>query len=453
MNEAAQDRRFAALLWAAGAVALGAAINVTYDSYTPLAMTLLSVGVAFCLLAAFNPRWNLFEVRGQRIVALALGAGIAWQALELMSFPEPKLAGQRFKLAVAAAGFLGILGLVRLGRLAIVRMGLLLLVYLFLAVWVIRAHPAQDRVDVLLFQHDGAEALVHGRDPYDPAVVQFRNIYPPKETKAFYGAGVVDSTNHLRYGFPYFPVTLLLAVPGQVLFGDARFSAMAAVMISALLMALARPSQIAGLAVALFLFTPRAIHVINWGWTEPLLILTFSITMFCAIRCPRALPYVLGIFLATKQYVVICVPAVLLLCDDPDRFKKTFLILLKAALVAAAVTLPLALWNFREFWRAVVQWQMVQPFRTDAMSYLVTIQNHFPGWRPPLWLPFVFVLPAIALALWRCPRTPAGFAAAVAIICLIFFALNKQAFCNYYYFVIAAACWAVAGARLSALDS
>ena len=39
-----------------------------------------------------------------------------------------------------------------------------------------------------------------------------------------------------------------------------------------------------------------------------------------------------------------------------------------------------------------------------------------------------------AVSLWRLPRTPAGFAAAVALTFFAFFAFNKQAFCNYYFF-------------------
>jgi hypothetical protein len=49
-----------------------------------------------------------------------------------------------------------------------------------------------------------------------------------------------------------------------------------------------------------------------------------------------------------------------------------------------------------------------------------------------------------ALSLWRLPSTPAGFAAAVALNSFAFFAFNKQAFCNYYFFVIGALCVALA---------
>ena len=53
----------------------------------------------------------------------------------------------------------------------------------------------------------------------------------------------------------------------------------------------------------------------------------------------------------------------------------------------------------------------------------------------------------MGLALWRAARTPAGFALGVAALFLAFFVLNKQAFANYYLFVIGALCTAVAAAE------
>jgi hypothetical protein len=37
----------------------------------------------------------------------------------------------------------------------------------------------------------------------------------------------------------------------------------------------------------------------------------------------------------------------------------------------------------------------------------------------------------------------------VALVHLLFFAFNKQAFANYYYFVIATACWSIAAANIA----
>ena len=124
-----------------------------------------------------------------------------------------------------------------------------------------------------------------------------------------------------------------------------------------------------------------------------------------------------------------------------------------AALLAGLVTLPFFLWGPHDFWRSVVQFQFMQPLRMDALSHLVWMRGRLP-WLSPvlLWIPWVALAPAIALAISRCPRSPAAFAGAVAMVHLIFFALNKQAFANYYYFVIGAAAWAAAATPVCSLS-
>ena len=117
-------------------------------------------------------------------------------------------------------------------------------------------------------------------------------------------------------------------------------------------------------------------------------------------------------------------------------------------MVVAAINLPFLLWNVREFTRAVVLLQFMQPFRTDGLSYLVWLYSKTGVMNPTIWIPLLVVIPAIALALWRGTCSPAGFAAALTLVSVLFFAFNKQAFCNYYYFVIATGCWSVAAAEL-----
>jgi hypothetical protein len=103
------------------------------------------------------------------------------------------------------------------------------------------------------------------------------------------------------------------------------------------------------------------------------------------------------------------------------------------------------LWDVSAFVHNTITVQLDQPFRMDALSVLPWIARLRPDAPPPSgWLSFLAAAPALALALWRCPRSAAGFAAAVGFAYLVFFALNRQAFCNYYDFVIGALCCAVA---------
>ena len=108
------------------------------------------------------------------------------------------------------------------------------------------------------------------------------------------------------------------------------------------------------------------------------------------------------------------------------------------------MTLPLALWEPAGFLRAVVELQFYQPFRPEALSYLGLLAG--PDGQPPFGTGVAFAVAGavMGLALWRVARTPAGFALGVAATFLAFFVLNKQAFANYYFFVIGALCVAVA---------
>ena len=105
--------------------------------------------------------------------------------------------------------------------------------------------------------------------------------------------------------------------------------------------------------------------------------------------------------------------------------------------------MPFVLWDPAAFVRSVVTLQVHQPFRTDALSYLAWwVQQGHPV--PSTVIPFVLGGAAAALAAWRLPRSAAGFAAALALTFLVFFSWNKQAFANYYAFVLGTLFLAVA---------
>jgi hypothetical protein len=114
-----------------------------------------------------------------------------------------------------------------------------------------------------------------------------------------------------------------------------------------------------------------------------------------------------------------------------------------AGVVTAVVSLPLIVCNIPAYVHSAVTLQFQQPFRADALSLSAWWYSHGHA-PPPNALAFLAAVAAIALSLWRAPHTPAGFAAAVAVVYYAFLAFNKQAFCNYYFFVVGALCCALA---------
>jgi hypothetical protein len=153
-----------------------------------------------------------------------------------------------------------------------------------------------------------------------------------------------------------------------------------------------------------------------------------------------------------KQYAALALPLALLIARPPMSLAGLRRTVVPAVAVAAVVTLPLALWEPTGFLRAVVELQFYQPFRPEALSYLGLLAG--PDRQPPFGTGVAFAVAAavIGLALWRAARTPAGFALGVSAVFLAFFVLNKQAFANYYFFVIGALCVAVAATQQSAAN-
>lgn len=318
-----------------------------------------------------------------------------------------------------------------------------IVVHVFLGAWVIQHSPAPP-IDVHLFQRDGVEALLQGRNPY---AMTFPDIYGESR---FYGEGLsVDG--QLQFGFPYFPLSLLAAMPGEMLAHDPRYSQLAAIELTALLMVLARPGGLGPIAAVLYLTTPRLFFVLEQSWTEPFVVLGAAAVVTAACRAPRLTPWLFGAFVAIKQYLVFALPAAVLLVRRRDGLPGLMRLLLQAAVVGTAITLPFVLWDPAAFVKSVVTLQMYQPFRADALSYLAWWASlGHPA--PSTAIPFLLSGAAAAVAVWRSPRTGAGFAAAMALTFLVFFAFNKQAFANYYSFALGTLLLAVAAWRPPVLD-
>jgi hypothetical protein len=290
-------------------------------------------------------------------------------------------------------------------------------------------------IDVVVFQRDGIAALRAGRNPY---ALTFPNIYPPAAAAAYYGANL-GGGGRLPFGFVYPPLSLLLAAPGAILGGDFRYAQLVATTAAGALIAAARGGKAGLLAAALWLYTPRGFFVIEQGWTEPFVVALLALVVFAGCRQrPWLLAVALGLLVASKQYLVLALPLVVRLTAGRRRAA----LLVVAVGSALVVTAPLACWDWRAFGRSVLALQFAQPFRPDALSVPAALAA-LSGVRLPSGVAFAAAGGALLLA-WRAwPATPSGFASAVALLFFVFFAFNKQAFCNYYTLVLGALAMAV----------
>jgi hypothetical protein len=424
-----------ALLQAFVAFALGQAVLVSNGNLHPRAIVWLTIGLAVALVSLVVKRWPAAMERsaplafGVVLVAL-LGVELT-QCLTTMPGIYLRLGGPEplfpYIAGLAALGVLAGGVLVERPPLGRLQFPLAVAAFVGLGAWLIKTSP-DPFIDVFVFQRDATAALLHGQNPY---ALRYPDIYG---NSPFYGEGL-SVNGRLLFGFPYPPMSLYLVAPFQALLGDYRYSQLAAMAGAALLMGYARSGP-AGKAVGLlYLLMPRTLFVLEQGWTEPLVVCALALVGFVALRRPSWLAVCLGALLVLKQYMVFAVPLALLLPQTrpPAGERRRFITWL---LVPGLLSLPLALWSVKDFWFDVVALQVYQPFRVEALSYLAWwAQNHE---RPSTVLAFIAALAGLALAFWRAPRTPAGFAASLGTVLLLFFAFNKQAFCNYYSLVVGA---------------
>ncbi len=315
---------------------------------------------------------------------------------------------------------------------------LALAAYAGLGIWLIHASP-DPPIDVMTVHREAITALQEGRSPYG---ITFPNIYPDGR---FYPEGMTAG-GRVLFGLPYPPVSLLLAAPGHLLGGDIRYAELAALLATAVLMAVAGGGEVAKLAAMAFLFTPRSLFVLEQGWTEPFALLCLALVVASARRFPRVLPVALGLLFAVKQYLVVAALLVPWLVPGPDRRRRSLGLLARAGASAAVVTLPFFLWDPGGFWRSVVALQVREPLRVDSLGVLTGLSPAFFDLAPAavVAVGLAALAAGYAVALVRIPRTPAGFAAALGLMCMLLFLFGKKAFCNYYFFVIGAWCCAIA---------
>jgi hypothetical protein len=430
------------------AVALGFAIQFNNGEYSRGAIALVSVALIASALALAN-RLSTTRLFDGATVGVLL-TGVLLQLATLFNFwpgvDLPHHGGSQllpFYAGILVAG--AIVLWAAFGKLPrALPTGLLVATFLFLGFWMVHSSP-QPHIDVWVFQQEGASALLQGQNPY---AMTFPDIYHSTAPGAqpVYGQGLVVN-DRLQFGFPYPPVSLILATIGYAVAGDHRYAQLVALALAGLFIA-ANRGRISILAAALLLFTPRVFFVIGRAWTEPFVVLLLAATIFCAARKSKWLPVALGLLLAGKQYLLLGLPLTFFLLPPGWRWVDWFRLLWKSAVVAIVVTAPFVLWDFHAFWKSTVAVQGIAPFRWDALSYLVWygFLGHGHLVTEPstalFWSTFA-ALAALGFALWKAPRTPAGFAAALSLISLAFFAFNKQAFCNYYFFVIGAICCAL----------
>ena len=431
-------------LAAFAAVSLAMALGLSAGMFLPSALGLVTVAGCAALAGALaSARHAPGTGRRPALAVLALGLAASW-VHDLLFLPgvlvDPSRLGA-FRPLLVAAGLLLLTYLWRgmpawAGRIrypAIVALGTAL------AATVILASP-NPGIDVWEIQQRGAEGLLSGRNPYSLAYV---NIYGPGTP--FLDPALLTPDGRFITAYPYLPLVLLLDLPGAML-GDVRWTMLTALATSAILLRrLGKGSIEAELAGALLLLQPQGFMVLELAWTEPL---ALAGVFLVALTVTRAGPpagwrtwFLTGLAAAfavsTKQYVPLLAIPFVLLVPRGSRVRAVVV----ATAGAAALALPFMALDPRAFVRGILEFQLRQPFRTDALSWPAAIRA-LGGPTLPAWPAFLAAGGTLALSV-RGKITPGRAMLAGAVSWIVFVAFNKQAFANYYWMAVGLLCASV----------
>jgi len=414
--------------------ALGTAVAVSHWTATPTGFACGALALLLSLAAVLDSKWGEgIAVRPRTLVIVAAGllAGFFW-----LLFQEARSVAIPFSWYVALLGaavpcvaLLFADGIIS-GRWPVAGV---FIIYLALGILMIARAPSPP-IDVWAWHREALDALFSGRNPY---AMTMPNVYGALSSQ-YYGPGLVAG-DRVLVGFQYPPLSLFLAIPGYLL-GDYRYSLLIAGAVTGVFLYLARPARVGAIATALWLFSPIAFFVIEFGWTDSFAVLFLTMTAFAASRRARWTFVPLGLLFAAKQYAVLAAPLVLLLPAGKvvDSAGSRLRLLLEAAGVAFAVTAPMFLLDPAAMIRDLITFHVLQPFRPESLSIPGWWHGISQGGELPGWLCFVAIVAATFVALWRRRVTAFAFPLATAFVVMVFFAFAKQGFVNYYHFVFGA---------------
>lgn len=423
--------RFAPLVVAA--LAFGLAVSFNHGAYDDHAIALVLGGV-LTLAWIFADVLGVFAEeaapsRARRAgggLVVALTTGVLWAYLDpsLIIYAQVPW----FRGRAALAGLLVLLlshlpALVAGWRepraLRWARFSLCALLVLIAGADVLHASP-RPWIDVFTVQQRGAEALLGGQNPYTQVSVD-------------------DTTpgRSLKTPYVYPPTQILAGLPGYALFDDVRWSMLFAMLAAGVCLRIlterAAGRELPSIALdapALLLWcTPKLFFILEQAWVDPiqLALVCGGFTLFARDRRDGA-AVVFGLAASSKQTLFWIVPLV----GFGLRLRPREWLILGAA--AAAPLVPFMLWDFGALKRSIFDFLTQLPPRPDALTLGNFINRRLgTGYAGTAAFPLTALV--VALGALRA-RGPGPVAACIAFAYALFFAVNKQAFANYYVFVV-----------------
>lgn len=294
---------------------------------------------------------------------------------------------------------------------------------LVVALTVVWAQP----IDVELFVKEGLDALTRGTSPY---AVTIDDVYPAGEAARVYGTGIVVG-GQVQVGYPYLPAALLIDLPAHLV-ADAVWMHLASVALAVVLAWRVAGDALGRAAVVTLALSPAtSILIVNY-WVEAVMVGVLALAWWAMQQRRRSIAAIaIGALFASKQYSAFFLPALW-----PVFRSMGGAVVVGAAVVGVVVVGAFVLMDPGAFYTSAVEFQLVQPFREDAVSLLPGIQavaGSLPSWVTVASPVLGLVVSALVARRTRPGATSFVLCMGLGLLVTVIFA--KQAFVNYYAFI------------------
>jgi hypothetical protein len=272
-------------------------------------------------------------------------------------------------------------------------------------------------IDVYSFHESASNYLAKGINPY--SVVLGTPTFFVEPAGYVYPPGVL------------YPISLSFLLSGDVRYGQALLMFATSVLLWLIVRRLAG-NRSAIFAALLFLYHPRAIHVLGHSYTEVIIGFPFALFIFLAVYrfLPAAAALVYGYFISLKPYLI---PLSLswLIIERRPRY-------LALGIVGALVpVIPFLGSDLVGTVNNGFLFNMNGPFRSDSLTLVAFFKELCDCTLPKNNWSLLIALSASIITFWffrhRSSLPSYLYAATISLFSMLF--LGSQAFANYYYFL------------------
>ena len=285
-------------------------------------------------------------------------------------------------------------------------------------------------IDVTVMLQKACDYFIHFKNPYDARYPDIFNGFYVK----YYG-----TINYMTY----WPSVVYISSIFYFIFGDYRYAYIFISIVFALVLYRSRVKDGLNkentlLYMLLWVSSPVLAFTINRGWIDVFVTLPFFLFLYYLNTRKLILSGLfLGIVLSFKLYYLLLTPFIFIYLITHFGFKRSIYFVAVCAAIFSATIVPFLVFDAHQFYQSTITFysgmKLARPDSLSWVSYLTRLDLQLISAGTYFSL---FSIMVFCIWFMFCDKTITRLIEFSCVALLIFFMCARQAFCNYYLFVL-----------------